>query len=237
MSANYRIPSGRDGKGADGSARLYPASSGDLGAVLVLAHGASAGHDSPFIVSYAKGLASRGLQVVTFNFPYIDAAAGGKRSAPPSAAQLVSCWRDVARAVREKDPERPLFAGGKSMGGRVASMLAAEMEPGELLMAGLVFLGYPLHPPASSEKVRVSHWPDIQIPALFVQGSRDAFGSPDEIRSHLPKFGGEAELMVVEGGDHSFKVTRGGKGRQQEVHDEVQDAIVRWVLDTGRAGL
>ena len=209
------------------SARHYPASAAALEAVLVLAHGASAGQDSPFMVSYARGIADRGLAVITFNFPYMEQG----RKVAAKASDRVDCWRAVAGAARDRTGA-PLLAGGKSMGGRVASMLASESGPGDPPLAGLVFLGYPLHPPGRGDQPRVSHWRNITPPALFVLGARDAFGSPDELREHLPSFGGKTELLVVDGGDHSFKVSRGPKGRQQQVHDDIHDAIVSWARRT-----
>jgi predicted alpha/beta-hydrolase family hydrolase len=153
----------------------------------------------------------------------------------------------VLAAVAEKaGPRGRLVAGGKSMGGRIASQVAARIEtrstgttaaqfdPAEI--RGLVFLGYPLHPPGRPEQHRTSHWPAIGQPALFVQGSRDPFGAPDELRADLPRFGGATTLLVVEGGDHSLAVPRKSGRTQEGVYAQVQDAIADWVTRIGRQG-
>jgi len=193
---------------------------------LILGHGAGAGHDSSFMVDFAKALAARGVETVTFNFPYMEQ----RRRAGDRNDVLEACWRLVISATRERLPGRTLFIGGKSMGGRIASQVAAGPE-GTALAAGLVFVGYPLHPPGRLQQLRVSHWPAIRVPALFVQGSRDSFGAPEELRTHLPAWGAPTDLLVVEDGDHSLKVRKGPPpGRSQEaVYAEVHDAIARWV--------
>jgi hypothetical protein len=216
-------------KGAtDVTVRAYPAA-GPGSPCLILGHGAGAGHDSAFMAGFGSALAGRGVETVTFNFPYMEQ----RRRAPDRPEVLVTCWLRVAAAVRARVGDRPLFIGGKSMGGRIASQAAALPEASELGLAGLVFLGYPLHPPGRPGQLRVAHWPGVRLPALFVQGTRDEFGSPEELRAHLPSFGGRADLLVVEGGDHSLK-PRGGAGRTQaETYAWVQDEIARWVTEQG----
>lgn len=192
---------------------------------LMLAHGAGAGQDSAFMVSYARALASRGMHVVTFNFPYTERG----RRLPDPASTLEACWKAVIAAVRERaGAAGRLFAGGKSMGGRIASHVAADASVSREL-AGLVFLGYPLHPPGRPDRRRTAHWPDVRVPTLFVQGSRDSFASPDELREDLPRFGGPSELLIVDGGDHSFKVTRATGRTQDSVHADIHDAIAEWI--------
>jgi predicted alpha/beta-hydrolase family hydrolase len=121
-----------------------------------------------------------------------------------------------------------LAIGGKSMGGRIASQVAAA-GVGDL--AGLVFLGYPLHPPGKPEKLRSEHLSLIQSPMLFIQGSRDAFGTADELRPIVKKLSGVATLHVVEGGDHSLKVPRSAGVAQEQVYEAVQDEIARWLKE------
>lgn len=192
---------------------------------LVLAPGAGAGHDHPFMVAFARGLAARGVQTVTFNFPYIERG----RRVPDNAQTLESCWRNVARAVRSKaGASVPLFLGGKSMGGRIASQVVAAGTD-EIAPSGLVFLGYPLHPPGRPDQDRTKHWPAIRVPALFVQGARDPFAEPEELRASVRRFAGAATVVVVDDGDHSFKVPRKGGRSQDAVHAEVQDTIVAWL--------
>jgi predicted alpha/beta-hydrolase family hydrolase len=147
------------------------------GVTLILGHGAGAGQTSDFIVSFAGGLAARGIDMVTFNFLYREQ---GRRIPDPND-KLEACWRRVIEAVREqvKSCRDALAIGGKSMGGRIASQVAAG---GVSELAGLVFLGYPLHPPGRPDRLRAKHLSDVKAPMLFVQGSRDAFGTPDELR-------------------------------------------------------
>lgn len=211
------------GKLTEVSARAYPAD-GPRAPCLVLGHGAGAGQDSPFMVAFASGLAARGVEAVTFNFPYME-----QRRVSDRPDVLEACWMSVAGAVRESIGDRPLFAGGKSMGGRIASQVAARPGAEALDLRGLVFLGYPLHPPGRHARLRVAHWPDVRLPALFVQGERDPFGTPDELRDRLPAFGGRTDLLVVEGGDHSLKPPRSAKRGAADPHAWVQDRIASWI--------
>ena len=221
--------------GAAVSALAYPGG-GDapLEQTLVLAHGAGAPHTHPFMTAFARGLAGRGIDVVTFNFPYMER----KRRIPDPPRRLEAAYRAVLRATRERlerlesggRPLPPLLIGGKSMGGRIASQVIAEdvragRDPG---VAGLVFLGYPLHPPGRPDKPRAAHLPTIAAPMLFVQGSRDAFGRPDELRPVLAACA-DAEIVVVEGGDHSFKVRGRGAPPIEDVYATMQDAIAGWI--------
>jgi uncharacterized protein len=224
--SDFRVTCEAGGQGVSVSARLYAAAAGNPATWLVLAPGAGAGHDHPFMVTFGRGLASRGLHVVTFNFPYFERG----RHVPDPNATLEACWLSVLAAVRQRAGAGvPLFAGGKSMGGRIASQVASQAAQSALDLDGLVFLGYPLHPPGKPEQRRTRHWPDIQLPALFVQGSRDPFASPDELRADLPHFGGDARLMIVEEGDHSLKVPRRSGRTQDSVYAEVQDAVADWI--------
>ena len=210
----------------------YPArAEGSAEQTLVLAHGAGAPHTHPFMTAFARGLAGRGIDVVTFNFPYMERG----RRLPDPAGRLEAAYRAVLHATRERldrrgHPSPQLMIGGKSMGGRIASQtVAADVRAGrDPGVAGLVLLGYPLHPPGRPDKLRAAHLPTIAAPMLFVQGSRDAFGRPDELRPVLAECA-DAELVVVEGGDHSFKV-RGGDARAlEDVYTTVQDAIANWM--------
>ncbi len=190
-------------------------------AAIVVAHGAGAGQMSPFMVRAAAELASRGISTATFDFPYITAG----RRIPDKAPALESAWRDAIDAARDVFTSLPLFIGGKSMGGRIASHVASQGGAGAL--AGLVFLGYPLHPPGRPQQRRDAHLPAIAEPMLFVQGSRDSFGTGEEIRSLLPSLQ-RATLHEIGGGDHSFKVA-GGKARQEPALAEVFDTVAAWM--------
>jgi uncharacterized protein len=196
------------------------------GVVLILAHGAGAGQTASFMVRFATSLAARGTDTVTFNFVYAEQG----RRVPDRNDKLEGCYRAVIEAVRsgklDDAPHRKLVIGGKSMGGRIASQVAARGQQG---IGGLVFLGYPLHPPGRPDQLRSKHLPDIRVPMLFVQGSRDAFGTPEELRHVLRGLEAAAELCVVEDGDHSFKVPKRSAMPQEQVDAFVLDAIVRWL--------
>jgi|SRR6516165_13559 len=205
----------------------YPATTQDrAGVTLILGHGAGAGQTSDFIVRFAHGLAARGIDVITFNFLYREQ---GRRIPDPND-RLEACWRAVIDAVRErmKSGAHELAIGGKSMGGRIASQVAAS-GVGDL--AGLVFLGYPLHPPGRPDRLRAKHLPDIKAPMLFVQGSRDTFGTPDELRPIIAPLEPPADLYVVEDGDHSFKVRKSAGVGQQDIYRAIQDHIAAWLRE------
>lgn len=198
---------------------------------LVLAHGAGAPQAHPWMTGAATALAARGVAVVTFDFPYM--AAG--RRVPDRAPVLEACWLDVIDTVRERASGRPrLFIGGKSMGGRMATHVAARHADRAGALAGLVLLGYPLHPPGRPADRRDAHLPAIAVPALFVQGTRDPFGGPDELAPALAPLGPLATVHPVEGGDHSFAVPRGSGRPSRASLAEVWDIVARWVL-TGAA--
>ncbi|NVJ98859.1 MAG: alpha/beta fold hydrolase [Alphaproteobacteria bacterium] len=142
-----------------------------LNGTILLAHGAGAPADSPFMEAFAEGLAKRGYEVLRFNFPYMEKRQeDGKKRPPDRAPKLVEAFRQTIEEIR---PDGPLLIGGKSMGGRIASMVAAEDNS---ICNGLVCLGYPFHPPGKPEKLRTDHFPKINLPTLILQGERDAFG-------------------------------------------------------------
>ena len=207
--------------------RVYPSDSA-VAAVLV-APGAGAGQTSPFMVRTARGLAARHLSSATFDFAYMEAG----RRVPDQAPVLEARWREAIAAGRQAFPGLPLFIGGKSMGGRIASHVAAEPARRQVedKVSGLIFLGYPLHPPGKPQQRRDAHLPRIEEPMLFVQGSRDAFGTADEIRELLPRLR-RATLREVVGGDHSFKIRRGSP----DPLDAILDDVARWIVDQARAG-
>lgn len=199
------------------------------GITLILGHGAGANQSSTFMRSFAEGLAARGLDVVTFNFLYSERGRGG----PDPKAKLELCYQSVIDAARRhaKLKGNRLAIGGKSMGGRIASQVAASSKQD---LAGLVFLGYPLHPPGRPEQLRDAHLKDVQAPMLFVQGARDAFGSPSELRKVFDRLSLNATLFEIETGDHSFKVLKSVQLTQEQVHESVMDEIVRWLGSVSR---
>ncbi|MBS1212224.1 MAG: uncharacterized protein H6R26_840 [Proteobacteria bacterium] len=196
---------------------------GSEGCAVMLAHGAGNDMDHPFMSYFHLAFAEAGLLSVKFNFPYKEMG----RKAPDRMPLLESTWRAVIRAVRG-DPKlapRAVYLAGKSMGGRVASHVAAQGEA----CAGLVFLGYPLHAAKRCDKLRVEHWHGLSCPALFVQGTRDALCDLDLLRSHFPRIPGPAAIHVIEGGDHSFKTPKSmGKG-EQDTWREVTAVIISWI--------
>jgi predicted alpha/beta-hydrolase family hydrolase len=210
------------------TAIVYPAAPRDpAGISLILAHGAGANQTSGFMVHAAGALAARGIETITFNFAYSEAG----RRLPDRNDRLETCWCRVIEACRSGEvggggARGKLAIGGKSMGGRIASQVAAAEPDG---IAGLVFLGYPLHPPGRPDKLRSKHLPAIRAPMLFVQGSRDAFGTPDELAPVIKTLNAPARLCVVEGGDHSFKVTKKAALSQDQVYEFILDEIALWL--------
>ncbi len=184
-------------------------------AALVLAHGAGYGMNTRLLVDAGEALSERRIAVLRFNFPYSEAS----RRRPDPQPRLEACYRAVADAVAA-DFERP-FLGGKSMGGRIASYIVADGFPA----AGLVFLGYPLHPPGQPERIRDAHLKRIDAPMLFLEGTRDPFATPDLLHSTIAALP-SATLVEIEGGDHSFKV----RGRSSaDITGELVEAIAAFV--------
>jgi predicted alpha/beta-hydrolase family hydrolase len=210
---------------ASTTALIYPAAAQPAAAALILAHGAGAGQQSAFLAGFARALASQGLDVVTFNFLYTEQ----RRRAPDRPALLEACYRAVIHQVRRRvaSARKRLFIGGKSMGGRIATQVAA--ADADLPVSGVVLLGYPLHPPGRPNDRRDAHLPMVRRPMLFVQGSRDAFGTPDELGPLLRTLAPPAVLHVVDAADHSFKISGTDRARQAAVYDRVQRAIVAWI--------
>jgi len=212
--------------GQSTTAAVYRASA-PLGSLLLLAHGAGAGQFHPFMTATASQLAARGLDVVTFDFSYIHEG----RKVPDRAAVLEACFANVVdwATARPEFSKHRLLLGGKSMGGRMATHLAAAglvaHEGGGPPLAGTVSLGYPLHPPGKPQQLRAAHLSAIRTPWLIVQGSRDTFGTPDELRPVIDTVAGPVTLHVVEGGDHSFAVARTPR---DTVLAAVADVIVAW---------
>jgi len=171
---------------------------GDAGTTLVLAHGAGAPMDSPFMNAFAAGLAPHGVQVVRFEFPYMAARRHGKGGPPDRESVLRATWSTV---VEELGGGSKVFIGGKSMGGRIASMVADELG-----VRGLVCLGYPFHPPGRLDELRVAHLAELRTPALIVQGERDTFGRREEVEGY--PLSPSIEVFFLPDGDHSFEARK-----------------------------
>jgi predicted alpha/beta-hydrolase family hydrolase len=209
------------------TARLYQAEGARAGVTLVLAHGAGAPQTHPFMVRFATGLAARGIDVATFNFLYTEL----KRRLPDRMPVLEVCYRSVVAAALAHPAwaGNRLVIGGKSMGGRAASHLAA--APGDLdgRLDGLVLLGYPLHPPGKPEALRVSHLAGIRVPVLVVQGERDPFGSPLELAPHFGHILGSVTVHAVAQGDHSLAPPKRTGPPVDQVYDGILDAMAAWL--------
>jgi predicted alpha/beta-hydrolase family hydrolase len=219
------IPRSRRSLAATGHQMLTVYSSDRAKAGLLLAHGAGGGQTSRFMIDAGRAFAERGITTATFDFPYM--AEG--RTVPDKAPVLEASWRTAIDAARGHSAfkDLPLFIGGKSMGGRMASHIASQ---GVDDIHGLIFLGYPLHPPGRPDQRRDAHLPAITEPMLFVQGTRDLFGTAEEIRALLPRLNRATRLYEVADGDHSFKVRVKIAGRsQQAVLHGIFDEVSRFV--------
>jgi uncharacterized protein len=193
------------------------------GALFVCGHGAGAGMRHPFLAAVAEGLAARGVATLRYQFPYMEA--GSRR--PDARAVLLAAVAAADRAAAEAAPDLPRLAGGKSMGGRMASHAAAE---GLLPEArGLVFLGFPLHPAGRPGTERAAHLPRVPVPMLFLQGTRDKLAELDLLRPVLAPLGERATLHVVDGADHSFAVLKRSGRSGEEVLDELAEPAADWV--------
>ena len=192
-------------------------------ACYVMAHGAGAGMTHPFLASVAKELAGRGIATLRYNFPYMDR--GSKRPDSPKVAQ--AAVREAVSIAAEAMPGLPLFAGGKSFGGRMTSQAqAAEPLPG---VHGLVFLGFPLHAPGNASDERGAHLFDVKVPMLFLQGTKDDFAKMELLKPLVKKLGRRATLATFEDADHSFHVpARTGRKDSEVMHDLI-DAMAGWI--------
>jgi uncharacterized protein len=185
--------------------------------VVILAHGAGQGMNSPFMQFFHKALPRRGLLSVQFNFDYMD----NGRKIPDPQPKMQALYRKVIQEVAETHRPRRIIIGGKSMGGRVASYIAADTEG----VRGLVFLGYPLHPPGKKDQLRDAHLYDIKLPMLFLSGTRDTFADRMLLEKVVRRLEDRATLVWTEGGDHSLKVGRSGTPTLEAAADTIQ----KWV--------
>ena len=196
-------------------------------AVFVMAHGAGAGLDSDFMEAAAKAIAdAAGVAVLRFNYAYAEKMQrNGSRLPPEPRRALQVVHAAIFAWARERFPDMPLIGGGKSMGARIASLMAADGEP----LDGLCFLGYPLHPAGKPEKLRTEHFPKLKLPMLFLQGSRDALCDLELLRPALETLGQKPTLQVIEGGDHSFSVLKRSGRTPEEVLGEIARGFADWV--------
>jgi uncharacterized protein len=197
---------------------------------VILAHGAGNDMHTPFLSAMQEGLAARGCIAVKFNFPYTERG----RRAPDPAPVLEACYARVIDAIRNDAAIAPrrIVIGGKSLGGRMATHLAAEGE----LVAGVLLLGYPLHPPGKPEQLRVAHLEKIHVPMLFVCGTRDPLCQLDLLQQTLSRLPAPVALHVVAGGDHSFNVPKALKRQARAVWDEIIEACAEWLQQLSPGG-
>ena len=192
-------------------------------ACYVMAHGAGAGMTHPFLTAVAKGLGERGIATLRYNFPYMDR--GSKRPDTPKVAQ--AAVREAVAIAAGAAPKLPLFAGGKSFGGRMTSQAqAAEPLPG---VRGLVFLGFPLHAPGNTSDERGAHLFDVKVPMLFLQGTHDDFAKMELLKPLVKRLGGRATLTTFEDADHSFHVPARTGRKDAEVLQELLDEMAKWI--------
>ena len=200
----------------------------DAAATIMLAHGAGAPMDTPWMNAIAGAIAARGLRVIRFEFAYMAARrSGAPRKPPPRAEKLIPEYRDAIRAL---GPSRCLVIGGKSMGGRVASMIAGACD-GEWLANGLLCLGYPFHPPGKPSSLRTAHLEGLQTPALICQGTRDPFGTVEDVQAYdLPH---TIRLHWLEDGDHDFKPRKASGLTLQDHVESVAQTVARFAGTLG----
>jgi uncharacterized protein len=204
----------------------------DAWITYVLAHGAGAGMRHHFLESISEALARRGVATLRYQFPYMEAG----RRRPDSPAIAEETVRAAAQHAAELAPDLPIIAGGKSFGGRMTSNAAATSLAG---VRGLAFLGFPLHPPGRPATSRADHLDNVEVPMLFLQGTRDQFAGLDLITAVCARLGPRAKLHLVDGADHSFGLPRRSGRGSAAVLDELADAVVQWtqsaVVGTARA--
>lgn len=194
----------------------------DAWVLYVLAHGAGAGMRHRFLESIAGALAQRGVATLRYEFPYMEA--GGGRPDPPSV--LETSVRNAVERAMAGAPGLPLVAGGKSLGGRMTSSAAAASPlPG---VRGLAFLGFPLHPPGQPGTKRADHLDAVDVPMLFLQGTRDTFARLDLLTPVCERLGARATLHLIEGGDHSFGVPKRSGRTSDDIMNELADTFVGW---------
>ncbi len=191
----------------------------------VIAHGAGNDLHAPFLAGAAQGLAANGVSTMRFNFPFTEE----RRRAPDRSPVLQEAWRAALAAAAERAEGLPLVASGKSLGGRMASMLAAE-DPAGFPCRALVFFGYPLHAPGRPDKPRDAHLPAVRVPMLFIQGTSDALASFDLIEALVERLRPLARLHVVQGGDHSFRV-RGARRPDDDIGRELGHVAAEFITE------
>lgn len=193
-------------------------------ATLVVAHGAGSGMDHPFLAGFTRALNEESVATLRFNFPYREAG----RKFPDKPPAAIAAWRAAMGEAATRSAGEPVWAAGKSFGGRMASMAVAE----GMAAAGLVYLGYPLHPPGKPEKLRDEHLYGLTLPMLFLQGTRDAFATPELLEAVVARIGPSATVQWREGGGHTFEVA-GFKRPPEEVGASLAGAVAAFLKASG----
>jgi len=196
--------------------------------LLVLAHGAGAGMAHPFMENLSAELASAGVATFRYQFPYMEK----RRRIPDAPVLLMATVRAAVRAATQAVPDLPLFAGGKSMGGRMTSQAAAE-HPLEGVR-GLVFFGFPLHPPNRPGTARAKHLANVTVPMLFLEGTRDAFADLKLLRPICRKLSPQATLHIIKDADHSFHVPKSAGKTDSEVLHELAETVSSWAQENSK---
>ncbi len=190
---------------------------------VVLGPGAGGNRRTPLLLDLAEAVAASGRQAILYNFVYTER----RRRIPDPPDLLELTTASVGDYARRQRGARRIVFGGKSMGGRIASQAVAKGTPAD----GLVFLGYPLHAPGKTDQLRDKHFPQVTVPMLFVQGTRDAFARWDLLEALLASLGDRARLFRVEGGDHSFVVPRSDGRSRAAVEAQIARAVVGWLAE------
>lgn len=204
-----------------GAARVSASLHGEGATVVALGHGAGGNRTAALLVRFAQALAASGRRVLLHNFPYSES--GRRLPDPPALLEATSAA--VAVFARQRLQARAVVLGGKSMGGRIASQAVAAGAPAD----GLLFLGYPLHPPGQTQRLRDAHLGALRVPLLFVQGTRDAFARSDLLQAVLARLGERATLHSVADGDHSFAVRKRSGRSPAQVEGEIVAAAATWL--------
>jgi predicted alpha/beta-hydrolase family hydrolase len=195
--------------------------------LLVLAHGAGAGMTHPFMENLSDELSAVAIATLRYQFPYMEQ----RRHVPDAPAVLTATVVAAVQAAKKAAPDLPILAGGKSMGGRMTSQAAQHPLAG---VQGLIFFGFPLHPPNRPGTKRADHLAKVTVPMLFLQGTRDTFADFKLLRPICAKLGERATLHVIESADHSFHVLKSSKRTDADVLRELAETTASWAESTGK---
>ena len=190
--------------------------------IFILSHGSGAGMNTEFMNHIAKGVTQKGIKTIRFEFPYMTKSREvGKKRAPDSEKKLKAHFINLIEDIQKDNPESTIIIGGKSMGGRIASILTSEKA--HPAITGCICLGYPFHPPGKPEKLRTDHLQSIDTPCLIIQGTRDPFGKKKEVETYT--LDSKIKIKWIEDGEHSLKTKKSSNQTWQQAMDKAVDAI------------